>query len=410
MASLVGTSYRESGPQGDRSDHVGASSLRSLDIERKRRESFVARGVRGLKRMLTARGTMGLTGQLAILPLVTAAACSNGVVSGAPATFAEPLGNRPEEVTPPAPIVGSRDALAVSAPLPGVTTLEPMGAGPSPGQAAVFSLRIDGGSVGFRGVQAMLSGKRAVVWARDVDRRTLILLVPVPIEEKRAVLSLLVTGTLDDGSPFELQRDVPVVPIEYPSSKLRVGRQFLRPGARDRRRAKREQKQVHDLLQRRSPTQTWAGPFQRPTQTPETSPFGTRRVLNGRQKSRHLGWDLDGDVGDLVAATQDGQVVLAAEHFYSGGTVIIDHGQGFFSLYFHLSAIDVAAGDRIPRGHTIGRVGKTGRVTGPHLHFALKIDDVSIDPTALLELPWSELIDAPGAIVEGDNASVGQHR
>lgn len=296
------------------------------------------------------------------------------------------------------------------APSPGVTTLEAVGPGPSPGRAAVFSLRIEGGSLAFGDVTASLAGKRAAVWASDVERRTLFLLAPVAIEEPRSQLSLRVLGVLDDGSPFELERIFPVVPLEYASSKLRVGRQFLRPSPRQRRRAKREQQQVHAVLRRRSPAIPMEGPFLRPTETQETSPFGTRRVLNGKQKSRHLGWDLDGDVGDPVRATQGGQVVLADEHFYSGGTVILDHGQGLFSLYFHLSAFEVKPGQTISRGATLGRVGKTGRVTGPHLHFSMKIDDVYVDPHALLDLPWSTLLGPAAGRIERDGASVREDR
>jgi murein DD-endopeptidase MepM/ murein hydrolase activator NlpD len=149
------------------------------------------------------------------------------------------------------------------------------------------------------------------------------------------------------------------------------------------------------MLSKHTEDLPWEGGFLHPTASAETAAFGTRRLLNGVQRSRHLGWDLDGKVGDPVHATQAGRVVVAARLFYSGGTVILDHGQGLFSLYFHLSALDVKKGQTVHRAQRVGRVGRSGRVTGPHLHFAFKLDGVYVDPERLLALPW------PGTSDEG---------
>lgn len=356
------------------------------------------------------RGAGSLCRALVAGGLSATVSCSSSAMTAPAAVSQEVPEDAPQAEKSATPIAAVSPPQAVLSPAPGVTTVEMIGPGPSPGRATIFSVRMEGGALGFGDVQASLGGKQAALWASDVERRSITLLAPVSIEETRPQLSLRVMGVLDDGSPFELERTFPVLPVEYASSKLRVGRQFLRPSARQRRRAKREQAEVHEVLRRRSPAFPMKGPFLRPTETKETSPFGTRRVLNGKQKSRHLGWDLDGAVGDPVRATQGGQVVLAAEHFYSGGTVILDHGQGLFSLYFHLSAFDVKLGDRIPRGERIGRVGKSGRVTGPHLHFAVKIDDVYVDPRALLDLPWSEIVSPSEESAEREASSVREDR
>ncbi|MCD6269859.1 MAG: M23 family metallopeptidase [Deltaproteobacteria bacterium] len=126
-----------------------------------------------------------------------------------------------------------------------------------------------------------------------------------------------------------------------------------------------------------------------------TSPFGTRRLLNGKPKSPHGGVDFKAAIGIPVAAAASGQVVLAEALYYSGRIVIIDHGLSIFSLYMHLSEIDCRVGERVDRGQIIGKSGKSGRVTGPHLHWGVKIAGVFVDPLRfvddskhLLTIPW----------------------
>ncbi|MBX2810290.1 MAG: M23 family metallopeptidase [Myxococcales bacterium] len=104
-----------------------------------------------------------------------------------------------------------------------------------------------------------------------------------------------------------------------------------------------------------------------------TGSFGTERVFNGLLQSRHYGTDYRGKVGVPVRAVMDGRVVLSAEHFVTGGTVVVDHGRGLFSLYFHLSKRAVSVGQRIRCRQQLGRVGQSGRVTGPHLHLSVVV-------------------------------------
>ncbi len=126
-----------------------------------------------------------------------------------------------------------------------------------------------------------------------------------------------------------------------------------------------------------------------------TSQFGTRRFLNGKPKSPHGGIDYKAKIGVPVRAAAQGRVVLAEELYYSGRIVIIDHGLSVFTLYMHLSEIDCQSGDQVAAGQIIGKSGKSGRVTGPHLHFGVKVAGVFVDPLRfvddsrhLLEIPW----------------------
>lgn len=126
-----------------------------------------------------------------------------------------------------------------------------------------------------------------------------------------------------------------------------------------------------------------------------TSPFGTRRLLNGKPKSPHGGVDFKAAIGVPVPAAARGRVALAEELYYSGKIVIIDHGLSIFTLYMHLGKIDCQVGDVVGAGEVIGKSGKSGRVTGPHLHWGVKIAGVFVDPLRfvedskhLLEIPW----------------------
>jgi murein DD-endopeptidase MepM/ murein hydrolase activator NlpD len=112
--------------------------------------------------------------------------------------------------------------------------------------------------------------------------------------------------------------------------------------------------------------------------------FGLRRVINGVARAPHSGLDIAADEGTPVIATAAGRVIDAGEYLFLGRILILDHGQGLLSLYAHLSSVDVAAGDTVGAGATLGKVGSTGRVTGPHLHFSVYLNAASVDPAIFL--------------------------
>jgi murein DD-endopeptidase MepM/ murein hydrolase activator NlpD len=120
---------------------------------------------------------------------------------------------------------------------------------------------------------------------------------------------------------------------------------------------------------------------------PEGGRFGSRRIINGQPKSPHSGADYTASAGEPILAVADGVVALADEHFFAGNSVFLDHGDGLFSMYFHMSRINVREGETVRRGQVIGEVGATGRVTGPHLHFGLRWHRARIDPALLLGDP-----------------------
>ncbi len=115
-----------------------------------------------------------------------------------------------------------------------------------------------------------------------------------------------------------------------------------------------------------------------------SSPFGLRRFFNGQERNPHSGLDFAVPAGTPIKSPAAGVVVLVGDYFFNGKTVFVDHGQGFISMFCHMSAIDVKVGDEVPRGGVVGKVGATGRATGPHLHWNVSLNDARVDPAIFI--------------------------
>lgn len=161
---------------------------------------------------------------------------------------------------------------------------------------------------------------------------------------------------------------------------------------------KAEQQQVKEALATDSPSKLWQPGFVEPVNGKRTGIFGSVRIMNGQARNPHNGEDISAPLGTDVLATNDGIVRLTVEHFFSGKGVFLDHGLGFYSMYFHLSEVLVKDGDRVKTGQIVGKVGATGRATGPHLHWGVKLNGARVNPYALLDLPFKGAVQSAAPV------------
>ncbi len=178
--------------------------------------------------------------------------------------------------------------------------------------------------------------------------------------------------------------DLIVVPRVFRTRRLTVNEAFVTPPASEQARIDREAALLAGVWKSPAPERLWTTPFVRPVPQEANSAFGTRSIFNGKPRNAHGGADFLSPAGTPIHAPNAGRVVVARNLYFSGNTVIVDHGLGLFSMLAHMSKIDVHEGDQVTTGQLLGLVGATGRVTGPHLHWAVRAGDARVDPLSLL--------------------------
>ncbi len=189
-----------------------------------------------------------------------------------------------------------------------------------------------------------------------------------------------------EGRAIRRRYELHVLPRTFATRQLRVDQAFVNPPADAQERIDREAADLRRLWSSITPARLWSEHFVRPVPGLVTSRFGSRSVFNGVPRPPHGGTDFSSPASTPVHAPAGGRAVLVRELYFSGNTVVIDHGQGLLSLLAHLSAFDIAEGDAVVAGQIIGRVGATGRVTGPHLHWAVHVTGARVDPLSVLAL------------------------
>ncbi len=150
-------------------------------------------------------------------------------------------------------------------------------------------------------------------------------------------------------------------------------------------RVKKERVQIAALWPAETTERLWEGSFMMPVEGRPGSPFGLRRWINGERRNSHSGMDIKAPEGQPVKAANSGRVALVGDFFFTGRAVFLDHGQGVYTMYFHLSKVDVAEGQKVSKGEVLGLVGMTGRATGPHLHWGVRVGGARVDPASLLD-------------------------
>ena len=207
----------------------------------------------------------------------------------------------------------------------------------------------------------------------------------IPLDQTAGSVSIELSGTTATGGEAIGMHALAIAAKSFPEENLSVAPKYVEPPAEVQRRIERERAKLKKIYAVVGPDRTDGEPFLRPVDGINTSTFGKRRLFNGKPRSPHPGLDMRAATGTEIANAGPGRVVLAQDLYYAGNTVIVDHGAQLFTIYAHLSRIDVAVGDELSRGDRVGLSGATGRVTGPHLHWGAKVGDRPFDPEALLD-------------------------
>ncbi len=205
-------------------------------------------------------------------------------------------------------------------------------------------------------------------------------LVGIPIGKKPQKTIIDLQWTDSEGRQHSQSMPLQIIEGNYKKEALKVAPKHVSPSPKDLQRIKAEKKKIGRIYASSNHNRLWYGNFVKPLTGNTTSVFGNQRLFNGELQSYHRGTDLRAKTGTPVYASNSGIVRLAQNLFYSGNIVIVDHGNGIFTNYAHLSKIQVRAGQHIARGDQIGLSGATGRVSGPHLHWGVKINGAYVDP------------------------------
>ena len=223
----------------------------------------------------------------------------------------------------------------------------------------------------------------------SADGAVMVALVAVDRNQKPGTYPLKVTVQHADGTQSIVSRDVEILATEFETQSLSVDPRFVHLSKEDQARAASDSQRLNAAYASGTDQRLWSGAFIKPAEGRWSSPFGVRRLFNGEERSFHRGADIATGSGRTIHSSNSGRVVLTGDLFFSGNTVIVDHGCGVFTGYLHLTEIWVQEGQQIGAGDIVGLSGATGRVTGPHLHWMLRIDGIVCDAAALLEIDFS---------------------
>ncbi len=241
------------------------------------------------------------------------------------------------------------------------------------------------GSSSLEEVKGEWEGKEVSFWRDDADANVRGAYLGIDLEQAPGPGKFLLTAKLQNGEGVTCSADVTIRAGRFLIEKFTVDEKFVEPNKEDEERAEKEGQRLHEIYATRTPEKMWNGAFRFPLSGPRRgSNFGSRRILNGEARSPHSGLDIHAATGTPVHAAQRGRVMLAEELYYAGNAIVLDHGMGVYTFYCHLSKIDVKEGDVVDAGALIGLVGATGRVTGPHLHWGLEVNEARINPLQIL--------------------------
>jgi murein DD-endopeptidase MepM/ murein hydrolase activator NlpD len=256
-------------------------------------------------------------------------------------------------------------------------------AAPTQGRIAVVEVRSD---KPLLSVDGFFAGEQLLFW-HETDARVFQALVGVDLYERPGAAALRARVVPGSGPELDCRLELRIVDGDFPVQRLSVAPRYVDPSPEDAARAQRETAELRRIFSSASAERLWRGGFRAPVPGHEPSgSFGRRRVLNGQPRSPHSGEDFSAPEGTPVRTPSRGRVVLAKNLYFLGNTVVLDHGLGLFSFYGHLSSLGAEPGTIVEEGAVLGSVGATGRVTGAHLHWGVRLGEARVNPLDLLAL------------------------
>jgi murein DD-endopeptidase MepM/ murein hydrolase activator NlpD len=245
-----------------------------------------------------------------------------------------------------------------------------------------------------RSVAATLGDRQVALWR--VSSRTWRGVIGLDVEQAPGPLVLAVTAQAETGATITVSRTLIVVPANFPERRLTVPPRFVDPPPEARPRIEREAVALHAIYDR-PPSDRRPEGFVAPVPHRRSSPFGSRSIFNGQARDRHSGLDFASPAGAVVHAPAAGRVALVDDLYFTGNTVVLDHGAGVYSILAHMQRTFVRVGEDVPRGARLGTVGATGRATAPHLHWSVRVGGARVDPASVLDVlkPGDERLRRP---------------
>ena len=256
----------------------------------------------------------------------------------------------------------------------------------TPSQGTLLLAKVSGVSP-LSEVKGEWDSRTVPFWQSDTHGRIWRALLGADIEKPAGDYTFKVSVQTPAGNPVTCSASIAVKEGHFPTENLHVDNKFVEPDPEQIARIEEEGKRLREIFDRVTPERFWKGAFRLPLKGVTTGGnFGRRRVLNGQPRAPHSGVDFPSPTGTPVHAAQRGRVALADSLYLSGNTVVLDHGLGIYTLYFHLSEILVKDGDVVDSGTVLGKVGATGRVTGPHLHWGLTVNKARVNALQIVKL------------------------
>ena len=221
---------------------------------------------------------------------------------------------------------------------------------------------------------------------REKNRAVFSSLIGIDLDEVPGEKTIILSIADAKGDSSQMPVNFTVSKKDFPVQRLTLPSDMVFLSPENSARAEREKRAVDRLWDTSAMEKKWKRAFIMPVRGAVLSPFGVRRFINNAPRSPHTGIDLRAKAGMPVLASSDGVVAMTSELFFAGKAVFLDHGTGIITMYFHLSEVHVKEGERVSQGQVIGRVGQTGRASGPHLHWGVRIQGNRIDPLSLVQL------------------------